>query len=262
MRHEWIVLSLVALSSPAAANDWEKYYTSLGGTTGLIPSRFDPEIVRSTGDIERDMEMMFRRGYEAIGYTSFETGNAQTKDAFKLARRLTARYMILDIKLSSTDTMSLPFHRPTTSTSYSSGTVSGYGSSGRVTGTYSGTTTTHGSETTYVPFTVNRFSKFALFFMEIPKRGLGLSLRDLTNEQMAAVETRRAAAVKWVRDGSPGYKADIFPGDIILAVNGEPYDYDALIAATRQDQPFVITVFRNGQRRDISLTVPEDWRPR
>lgn len=259
----WIAAVLgLFLTQAAHANDWEKFYTSFGPTDGLIPASASPEIVPSTGNIDQDLETMWRRGYAAIGYTSFTTSNDKTKDASRFAKKLNARYLIVATDLESSRTASIPLTTPTTTTSQTRGTASAYGNGGYANGTYSGTTTTYGSQTSYIPITINRFSKMAVYFMELPRYGAGILPRELNAQEITAIESRRAFVVRFVRDGSPAYIADLLPGDIVTHVNGQPADQEAWQAAIRGEQPLSVHVVRNGKPRDLTLTIPPDWRPR
>ena len=110
--------------------------------------------------------------------------------------------------------------------------------------------------------TVNRFDKIGVYFMEIPKYGAGILPRDLTAEEVARFETRKAFAVRFVRDGSPAYKADLLPGDVVLRVNGEPADNEAWQKAIRSAAPLKVNLDRNGKQRELEIVIPDDWRPR
>jgi len=249
-------------SQNASANDWERFFRPIGNISTTIAYDGEPEMINSSGNPDADVEQMWRKGFAPIGYTSFETGNNKTDDAVRLAKKLQARYLIVQTNLQSSHTTSMPLTLPNTTTSYTTGNASAYGSGGYANGTYSGTTTTYGTQTTYIPITINRFSKAALYFRELPKTGLGIMIRDLTPAEMQRLETRHAAAVRFVRDGSPAYTADIFPGDIVTKINGQPVDAEAIKAAVAGPQPISLHVERNGQQKDISVNVPPEWQPK
>jgi len=253
-----ILFAALAMSAqPAWANDWEKFFVAVP-QEGTIDSASAPEVLPSSGDIDKDVEGMFRQGFVAVGYTSFNASNDKTKDGERLAEKLHARYMIVGTKLTSSQSAMLPLTLPNTTTSYTNGTATAHGSGGYAQGTYSGTTTTYGTQTTFIPYRINRFDKTAIYFKEIPRKGVGLKIRDLTNQEMAALGTRHAFFVQFVRDGSPAYNADIFPGDMIVQVNGDPIDPVHWRQAVNGTQPMHIKVIRSGVPREIDVTVPPD----
>jgi hypothetical protein len=250
---------LLCSSGELRANDWEKYYHPVGNISETIPSNIDPEVIQSCGDTQKDAEDLFRRGFVPIGFTSFNTANNKTQDALRLAKKLQARYIVICVNMSSSHTVSVPLTLPQTTTSVNNGNVSAFGAGGSVSGSYSGTTTTYGSQTTYIPMTISRFNKGAMYFREIPRRGIGVYTRSLTNDEMIGLGTRHAIAVRFVRDGSPADKADLLPGDIITKINGAQFDADMLRDVERGTQPFTLHIVRAGQSLDISLTIPSDW---
>jgi hypothetical protein len=166
-----VFLAAALLSAASAsANDWEKFYRPAVDPSLVIPSTVEAEQVPFTGNIEQDSDAMWRRGFIAIGYSYFNSANSKTKDAFRLAKKLKARFVAIATELTSSETRSVPITTPTTSTTFSSGTANVTGSRGSATGNYSGTSTTTGTQTTYFPMTVNRFDKLAIYYAEVPKK--------------------------------------------------------------------------------------------
>ncbi|MBK9589243.1 MAG: PDZ domain-containing protein [Sphingomonadales bacterium] len=255
-----LVAMLLALSASAAlANDWEKFYRPFEGSGTTLPSSQDPEIVSADGDPGKTVETMWRRGYGPIGASEFNSPNAKTADAIRFAKKLKARYVVLETRLASSTTSTLPLTMPHTTTSVTNGNASVNGSGGYATGTYSGTTTTYGSQTTYIPITINRFDKLAVYFGEVPKFGLGIMSRELASDELALVQTNRAIAVRYVRDESPAFLADILPGDILTQFNGEPIDRAKLSQLVAPGNTLQIHLFRRGQQKDVQVKIPADW---
>lgn len=252
------IFAVATINAPAMASDWEKFFTAIP-QDGTIDATSKPEVLPSSGDVDKDVEAMFRRGFVPVGYTSFNASNDKTKDGERLAAKLHARYLIVSTKLASSESAVLPLTLPNTTTSYTNGTASAYGSGGYAHGTYSGTTTTYGTQTTFIPYTINRFDKTAIYFKEIPRKGAGLKIRDLTNHEMAAIGTRHAFFVQFVRDGSPAYDADIFPGDVITQVNDDPVDAPHWRSAINGPQPMRVHVIRNGVPKNVVMTIPPEW---
>lgn len=253
-------LAVAAAPAVVQANDWEKFYQPLAQGATFIAAEA-PEIVSSSGNPDTDVEGMWRKGFAVIGVSAFNSPNSKTGDAIKFGKKLKARYVMLGTKLTSSSTTAMPFTMPTTNTTVTNGTAS-VNSGGRfATGTYSGTSTTYGSQTSYIPITVNRFDKLAVYFGEVPKTGIGVMTRDLTPEEVAALETRRAIAIRFVRDNSPAYLADILPGDIITQLDGQPFDGEKWKAAVVPGATLRVQIVRGGQRRLMNIPIAADWHP-
>lgn len=260
MRFAIAFAMLLASAAPAHASDWEKFYTAAPGFSGLIDATVDPEQLPSQGSFDADVDAMWRKGFAPIGYTYFNASNTKTKDGLKLAKKLKARFIVVGVQYTGTNTGSIPITTPTTSTTYSSGTASAYGSGGYARGNYSGTSTTYGSTTTNIPFNVNRYDKFGIYFKEVTKHGIGVMFRELTPEEVTRLETRRAVAIVSIRDGSPAYQADMLPGDIITSVNGEPADVETWRHAMSGASVAKISFVRNGKTRELTIPIPPEWR--
>jgi hypothetical protein len=253
-----IAFAMVALSlsSVAAANDWQRFYTPFPNGDQFQKTLEKPEQVASTGNFERDVELMWHRGYGPIGLTHFTTNNGKTKDAVGFAKKLGARYVVVATQLVSSQQSYLPWTTPTTNYSTTNGTATVTGSGGTAYGSYSGTTTTSGTSTTYIPYTINRFEKAAIYFGKAPEGGTGTFGRALTKEEVALIESQRAFAIQYIRNGSPAYNANLLPGDIIAEVNGQPADETSWKTARAQSSTLRLKVYRNSQVREITLNVP------
>lgn len=254
--------ALVVTAAPAVvqANDWEKFYQPLAQGATFIAAEV-PEIVNSSGNPDSDVEGMWRKGFAVIGISAFNSPNSKTADAVRFGKKLKARYVMLGTKLTSSNTTAVPFTAPTTNTTVTNGTAS-VNSGGRfASGTYSGTSTTYGSQTTYIPVTVNRFDKMAVYFGEVPKIGIGIMTRDLTPDEAAILETRRAIAIRFVRDNSPAFLADVLPGDIITQLDGQPFDGEKWKAAAVPGATLHVEIFRSGKRRPMNIAIGTDWHP-
>jgi hypothetical protein len=255
-------LLITLTATPANANDWEKYFTRLANPDQYIPSNVEPELQPSQGNIDADVEAMWKRGFAPIGYTSFSTGNGKISDAQRLAKKLRARYYIALTELTSSSVTNVPLTLPNSTTSTTNGNFSTTGTLGYNSGTYTGTTTTYGTQTTYFPVRVNRYDKLGIYFAEVPRTGTGIRPRDLTKDEISKFETQRGFGVLYIRDGSPAYNANILPGDVVVKVNGAPADLQVWMAAVKSDAPMKVSLFRNGEPREIILMVPPEWRPK
>ena len=155
----------------------------------------------------------------------------------------------------------MPITTPTTSTTYNSRTVSAYGSGGYANGMYSGTSTTYDTQTTYIPYSVDRYEQAALFFKPLARIGLGVKLGLLSDADKQRLQSNKGMLVEAVRKGSPAFAADILPGDIVISIGGKPtYDLDstkaAVIAARGHEADYVL--FRQSKLLTKKITVPND----
>jgi hypothetical protein len=71
-------------------------------------------------------------------------------------------------------------------------------------------------QTTYIPYSEDRFDQLALFFAPLIPPCAGIYERELSNEDKQLIGSNKAIRVFAVRRGSAAYLADIIPGDIVL----------------------------------------------
>jgi hypothetical protein len=256
----------VLIASPAYATDWEKFYTAVpGGSLEPIASP-SPPVVEAIGssDIRRIEADAYINGFAVIGYSSFNSSNANTKDAVRLATKLKAARVLIGTNLTSSETASIPITTPTYNTSTTSGSVNASGTGGTAYGTYNGTTTTTGSVTNYIPIQVNRFDKIAVFLKELPRRGIGIFCREMTDEERSRVGTNRAMMVIVTRRGSPAFNADLMANDLITQVDGQPFgpdEFKLLLgrAAKGEVAQAKFSILRAGEKREITVSIPSEW---
>jgi S1-C subfamily serine protease len=91
---------------------------------------------------------------------------------------------------------------------------------------------------------------------------LGIGIQDLTPELAKSLDLRddqSGALISSVEPGSPAAKAGLRPGDVVVAVAGQPIaDADALhnaIGLLRAGQVAQITILRDGQPMQLRATV-------
>jgi hypothetical protein len=228
MRPTISALLIATLLAGFATNDYEKFYSSRPGTTAAdiaatraSPQPDKPEVVYAAG-FDGIADAYSRKGYFAIGSSSFSSGhNEREKGAIEQAEEIGADLVvIINPKFAGSQTTSVPITTPTTSTSYTNGTATAYGPLGTATAFGNATTTTYGSQTTYVPMTVNRYDYGAMYFVK-KRYKFGATFRDLDDEERRALQTNRGVFINTIVDGSPAYVSDILPGDIVVSVNGQ-----------------------------------------
>ncbi|HVN99193.1 MAG TPA: PDZ domain-containing protein [Steroidobacteraceae bacterium] len=251
----------------AGCSGYSQFYTAApGATPDLIakiranPPPALPEVEHAGGNPQDILSPYLRRGYGLIGYSSYSAGGRQSDSgAVDQAKKVGADIVvIISPTYAGSVTSSMPITTPTTSTSYTTGTATAYGSGGSATAYGNSTTTTYGTHTQYVPYTIQRFNYGALYLV---KRtfALGVNARPLTDQERAKLQSNKGVFVTSVVDGSPAFREDVLVGDILTAIDGETIsgmdEFSSLISAKR-GQLVNVTLVRNGSSitKRIQLT--------
>jgi len=98
---------------------------------------------------------------------------------------------------------------------------------------------------------------------KVPRGWLGVAMQDLNDrlaEQLKLTEARGVLVADVVAD-SPADKAGIQPGDVIVQWNGkrvsDANDLRFLVAGTRAGSAATVALLRNGEKREVTVTVGE-----
>lgn len=253
----------VALALGACASPYQKFYhanTTSDLAAVTMPYSGEPTLGMGTNNPRQDVRNMFQQGYVVVGWSSF-VGPAQAKTgAIAQAKAVGAERVLLYSKYRNTITSALPVTLPTATTSYSSGTVNAYGSGGYGVGNYSGMTTTYGTETTYIPYSVDKYDQMAVYFAPRKREGLGILSHNLTDAERQAIGSNVGMEIVAVRTGSPAFQADIIPGDLLLSLDGMPvYDTATMQHAVTaiRGREVAVVLFRGRTKITKSILVPE-----
>jgi Do/DeqQ family serine protease len=96
---------------------------------------------------------------------------------------------------------------------------------------------------------------------------LGVAVQDVTPEIAAAIHlpTASGALVNNVADGSPAYKANVRPGDVIVALGGheirDRHDVIRETVSQQSGQPIALEIVRGGKHYGASVTLSEHPEP-
>lgn len=191
-------------------------------------------------------------GYIPIGYSSFNSGHSEPDSgAIAEAKKVGADLVvIISPEYTGTRSTVIPWTTPTASTSYTSGTATAYGSNGTSATAYgNSTTTTYGSRTSYIPIHTDRYDYGAIYFIKF-KYKLGVWLKRPSEVIRENLGTNKALLVDFVVRDSPAYNSDIFPGDIIISVDGHPATSKAFKKAEHYDsgKSIKLTIERHGEK--------------
>lgn len=201
-------------------------------------------------------------GYFPIGYSDFTSGRGQNvSGAIEQGQKVGADLVVvIDPQYAGQVSTVIPITTPNNSTSYTTGTATAYGPYGSATAYGSAVTTTYGSQTKYVPMTIQRFEYGALYFVKV-KTGFGIYTAGLTDQQRQMIQSNHGLVITVVVRDSPAFEADILPGDIVLSVASQQVASSAdlkAIAMQHEGQTVPVSIYRNGQTISKNITVPTD----
>jgi hypothetical protein len=220
-------LTLLFLAS-CATNPYKRFYSDY--LQGEDYSKF-PIMIPSTGgeprlitgsNPESDNQTMWEQNYEIVGSSSFNAGPIDPSEAVSWAKVLRADTVIVYSRYSNTVSGTIPLTLPDTQTSNTSLTGTSYNQYGGFTN-FSGNaeTTTYGSKTTYIPYSVNRSDYLATYWIRMKSPILGAKVQELTPEKRREIASNKGVEVFAVVRGTPAFGEDIMKGDIIRKINGQ-----------------------------------------
>jgi hypothetical protein len=219
MNRTLFLLSFVIVLA-GCENPYSKYYTDLTGGKSvldnpnvILPTE-KPTLIRgSNPDI--DDKAMMEDGYLPLGFSIFNAGDINHNDALKHAKKIHACTVVTYCEYTNTVSGIAPMTVPTTQTSYHSGSV--YGSGGFA--NYSGTSTTYGSTTSYIPYSYNRYDYYASYWIKAKTIRLGIHWNDLTEELRKKAGSNKGVYITAIVKGSPAFNGDLISGDVIRRFN-------------------------------------------
>ena len=252
-------LLCVSAALTGCASGYKEFYRAANGMTAqhitesrIAPPQNQPLVERARpGNPDEILAAYAKRGYVMIGNSSFNSGRSEPEEnAIRQAQEVGADLvLILNPSYTGTVTSSVPIVTPTTSTTYSNATATAYGRGGPVTAYGSGTSTTYGTTTNYIPISISRSDFGAVYFIK-QKFGLGAYFRDLNDAERNELQTNKGAVMRLVVDGTPAFDSDILVGDVLVSIDGtaiaSQMSLGELLRA-RSGRSVVISLLRRGQ---------------
>lgn len=230
-----LAVSLVALLA-GCVNPYTQFYTGQQDARKM-PS-YQPiaqELqIYSTSDFNKDVMAMQARGYVPIGQSFFIAPSNRVSDAQlrQQAETVGAHAVLVSSSYADTVTGAVPINIPQTSRSFTSGQATAYGAGGVVNAYGTSNTTTYGSQTVMMPYSVGRANYGAVFMAKV-KSLLGIFVIPLDTETHRKRGSNLGIRANVVIEGSPAYLADVFPGDILLKLGDDdiqsPEQYPSLL---------------------------------
>ena len=252
--------------SGCAGNAFTKFYTgnTLNQAQALsVITCQSPEVgTLPSGSPEIISNRMYTEGFGPIGTSAWEgPGNQGNDEAIEQGKNVGACIVLWKADYSHTRQESIPITTYTpggTSTSIHSGNVYSGGS----TGMYSGTSTTYHpgtASTQYVPYSVNHYNYLAVYWVRIANdpQALMIKMQSPPDSYMRETDSRAGIFVTAVMKDSNAYKANIFPGDIIMTINGQQTDPDVSTRTLMKPGDNELKIYRDGRIITKTVNIPE-----
>lgn len=256
---KWMTVVLLMGLSACTASGYKQFYHSYDNLSDVpdvqVLAKGEEPQVYSTNDFDRDVRILMAKGYFPIGYSAFNGGMEPIENVKAQARNVGALIVLTSQAYTNTHTSTVPLFIPNNSTTYSSGTVYGYGGSA----TYSGRSTTYGSSVVPITTQQQRYDQNAVYLVRSTKKPrFGIGALDLTPEMRQKLERNTGAVIDIVREDSPAFFANVLPGDILITLNGvevrnAQHAVELMYGAPKEAGDVPIVVIRNQQTKDIVL---------
>lgn len=245
-----LVLPLILLA--ACANPFVQFfrpniYYDASRRSGTPPNT--PEVIAGRNP-QQDYKNYMEAGYVIIGTSSFNgrSGNYGLDDAIDEGQKVGADLVVVYSHYTNTVSGVIPWTMPHTETSTTNVNGSIYGNQGMTTINGTASTTTYGSQTTYIPYSVNWSNYLAVYLAKVKPR-LGAFYNNLDDQERQAVGSNTGVVVTIIVNQSPAFYANILPGDIILKLNDQLVD-DVQMFSSALDRfggkQIVLTIWRRG----------------
>ena len=231
----------------------------------LLADNEEPKIY-GTDNFQRDTLILRSKKYIPIGYSSFNGGYEDTKNAGNQAKLIGATIVLVNSKYTNTQTSTATLFLPNNKTTYHAGTVNTnttynnglYGSS-NTNGTYNGTSTTYGTKA--IPITTNqrRYDQSATYFVKSNKKyKFGVQFLNLTPDQRKLLERNTGVQVQVVIEDSPAFYSNVLAGDFLIALDGQLIkntEHGVKLMGKVPDNidSSILTVIRKGIKKEIKV---------
>jgi hypothetical protein len=226
----------------------------------VVITRGEPKVLHGSNE-EEDSLKMLEDGYGLIGYSSFNAGDVDENGAITQAKKVHASVVILYSKYTNTVSGSMPLTLPDTQTSSTSLYGDVYSSGGYASYSGSAYTTTYGTKTTYIPYSVRRYDYMATYWVKFKKPIFGVHVKDLTTKMRQEINSNKGMLVNAVIKGSPAFQADILKDDVLRRIGDvEIYKYESIQKALAKyaGQVVNVIVLRNGKEIEKEIQLNTD----
>jgi serine protease Do len=234
----------------------------------LISDGQQPQVF-GTDNFDRDIQILSSKKYIAVGYSSFNGGYENIKNAAAQAKSVGATIVLVNSQYTNTQTTTSTLFLPDNKTTYHSGSIygntsynsaySGYLGNSTTTATYNGTSTTYGTKAVPITSHQHRYDQTAVYFVKSNKKyRFGVQFIDLTPEQRVQFERNTGVLINVVIEDTPAFYSNVLAGDVLIAVDGTTVKNTdhamQLMGSVPADQNHsILKVIRNDEEKDIKV---------
>lgn len=262
MKKTALLAALILSLTGCATSGYNKFYHSnapevLPSFVETLKEGQEPRVINSS-NLDEDKYSLLAKGYLQLGYASFNGKLEDIENAKAKAKELKATTVLIANKFTDSQTVTTPLFLPNNQTTYNSGTASAYGSGGSAYGSYSGTSTTYGTQVVPMTSTVRRYDQAALFFVkDTRKPKFGVSAIPLTAEKREQIKRNTGVLISVVREDSPAFFANIMRNDILIKLNNQEVrnikEFIEFAKKVDKGDLMTVTIIRKGEEMDIDV---------
>lgn len=219
------ILGLFLLINGCASRNYHAEYYVKNVDILQVPSPEIPKVgqdplIVSSQNLNQDFGTLLSKGYIFLGLSKFEAQMDERYNVIQQGRDVGASVIITNNSFLGISSTTVPLLLPTTSSTYHTGSVSGYSHDSAFVGNYSGSTTTNSNQ--WVPMTVSTqiYQQTTAFFVKSNQQfKFGVYYRDLTTDEKRVFSRNSGVVVTTVIENSPAYMKNVLVGDVITAIN-------------------------------------------
>lgn len=264
LRLRLIAVVMAVMLTANCSSGYEQFYEAhISASTAPALLQYDGVtiLLQGSGNALEDVAKFFQDGYFLIGTSGFSGPKEDYNAALQQGKKVGAELVVVSNLYERTARGVIPITTFSPNITQFSGNFSGHGAGGPIGGIYAGSATTQSRQTDLIPYSVDRYQHTALYFARGERRGLGLLVREIPISDRQRIGTNRGVQVVAVRKESPGFMADIVPGDIILALGvDEVFDTASYRRAFQgaQGREVPIQILRGGREIKKDIHIPPE----
>ncbi len=218
-----LTISLISLSLLGCANKFAENYKSTATINNPLYVNTGEQLeVIESNDINTDLKKLLEQGYMTIGTSKFvaNSGSQSLSNLRKHGELVGAHKILVNRKYLGSSTIPLAMTTPTVSTSSTNSNyniTNNYGGNANIYG--NSRTTTYGTQTQYIPFTVSS-TGYSAYYLAKFKSKTGIYPFELTDQDKQEIGQNTGFKVGVIINESPSYYGGILVNDIVTEVNG------------------------------------------